>query len=341
MSHEITIKDVAKQANVSVATVSRVLNGLDRVSEKTRKKVQKVVQELNYVPNSMAVSMVTKQTHMLAVVVPEFENPFYTAVIKGTVDVASQEGYHTVVFSTNDNEKEEEAFFASSLKRNVDGIVLIGAHNNPEFYQSINKPVVLVDRYIEGSGLDGVVIDNFRGAYESTQYLIENGHQKIAIITGPLMFNDGIERIRGYEQALKDFGIDLVPEYIKQGDWFENHGCQSMKELMKLSNPPTAVFAANNMICQGAIKAIRDLNLEVGSDISLVGFDENSLADFVKPRVSVVKRPTYEMGIHAAEMLLQNLRQGDKNDSVPRKVTLGVELLKFGSVKNLGGEKDV
>lgn len=341
MSHEITIKDVAKQANVSVATVSRVLNGLDRVSEKTRKKVQKVVQELNYVPNSMAVSMVTKQTHMLAVVVPEFENPFYTAVIKGTVDVASQEGYHTVVFSTNDNEKEEEVFFASSLKRNVDGIVLIGAHNNPEFYQSINKPVVLVDRYIEGSGLDGVVIDNFRGAYESTQYLIENGHQKIAIITGPHTFNDGIERIRGYEQALKDFGIDLAPEYIKQGDWFENHGCQSMKELMKLSNPPTAVFAANNMICQGAIKAIRDLNLEIGSDISLVGFDENSLADFVKPRVSVVKRPTYEMGIHAAEMLLQNLRQGDKNDSVPRKVTLGVELLKFGSVKNLGGEKDV
>ncbi|MBA9026359.1 MULTISPECIES: LacI family DNA-binding transcriptional regulator [Bacillaceae] len=336
MTCDITIKDVAKQANVSVATVSRVLNGLDRVSDQTRKKVLKVVKELNYVPNTMAASMITKQTQMLAVVVPEIENPFYTSVIKGTVNVAKERGYNTFVFSTNDSESEEDTFFESSLRRNVDGIVLIGAHKDPVFYQKMNKPVILVDRYIDGCGLDGVIIDNFGGAYEATKYLIEYGHRDIAIITGPQTFNDGTERYWGYQQALKDNGIELVSDYQKHGDWFENNGYQSTKELMKLPKPPTAIFAANNLICQGTIKALRDLDLTIGLDVSLVGFDANDLAEFVKPRVSVVKRPTYEMGTHAAEMLIEKLKQVEKNESFPKKVTLGVELQKFGSVKYLG-----
>lgn len=333
-NREITIKDVAKKAEVSVSTVSRVLNRLDRVSEETRRIVQKAVDELNYVPNAMAASIVTKQTHMLAVVVPEIENAFYTAVIKGTVNVANSEGYRTIVFSTNDDEKEEDAFFNSSLRRTVDGIILIGAHTNPQFYCEINKPVVLVDRYIEGSGLDGVVIDNFGGTYESVKYLIDYGHHDIAIIAGPQLFNDGIERFRGYQQALHDHGIIFKDEYHKQGGWIEQTGYQSVKELMSLPNPPTAIFASNNLICQGALKALRDLEIQIGTDISIIGFDENPIAEFVKPRVSVVKRPTYKMGVHAAEMLIAKIRTNTQ-DSVPKKLSLGVELMRFGSVKNL------
>jgi len=332
---DITIKDVAKRANVSVATVSRVLNGLDRVSAETRKKVLKVIEEMNFVPNTMAASMITKQTQMLAVVVPAIENPFYTAVIQGTVEVAKREGYYAFVFSTNDKEEEENLFFEGSLSKMADGIVLIGAHKEPEFYRGIRKPVVLVDRYIEGSGLDGVVIDNFRGAYEATRFLIENNHRSIAIINGPQDFNDGKERFWGFQQALKDAGLSTNADYLRSGDWFEDNGYESTMQLMRLPNPPTAIFAANNLICQGAIKAIRDLDLVIGEDISLVGFDENELAAFTKPKVAVVKRPTYEMGVHAADRLLHIIKTKADKTSGPQKITLGVELLKSGSVKKL------
>lgn len=335
MGQKITIKEVAKQANVSVATVSRVLNGRDRVSKETKEKVLKVVKELNYVPNTTAVSMITKQTQMLAVVVPDIENPFYTAVIKGAVSVARQEGYYVFVFSTNDNVKEESIFFESAQGRNVDGVILVGAHKEEAFYKSINKPVVLVDRYIEESGLDGVVINNFRGAYDATTHFIENGHRNIAVIIGPQDFNDGTERYWGYEQALKDHNVEPVNEYYKEGDWTEKHGYESTFELMNGSNPPSAILGANNMICQGAIKALRDLKLEIGKDISLIGFDENDIAEFVEPRVSVVKRPTHEMGVHATEILIQKLSKKESTSTVPKKVTLGCELLKFGSVRNL------
>ncbi|MEN1969804.1 LacI family DNA-binding transcriptional regulator [Lentibacillus sp. N15] len=336
MSHkEITIKDVAVKANVSVATVSRVLNGLDRVSDTTRNKVQKIIEELDYEPNIMAASIITKQTKMLAVVVPEIQNPFYTAVIEGTVAVAKNEGFSTFVFSTNGSKEEEKNFFEGFLRRNVDGIILIGTHNEKEFYQGIKKPVVLVDRFIEGVGLSGVVIDNFRGAYEATNYLIENGHSEIAIITGPKDFNDGLERCWGYQQSQKDNNIESKKEYQMFGNWFEDNGYQSTKKLMELNEPPTAIFAANNLICQGTIKALRDMDIVIGKDISLVGFDENNLAEFVRPRVSVVKRPTHEMGVQATQMLIQQIKGESQIDVNPRKVTLGVELMKYGSVKRL------
>lgn len=160
---ELTIKDVARLAGVSVATVSRVMNGRDRVSDATRKKILKMIEELNFVPNTMAASMVNKKTHMIAVVVPEIQNPFYTAVIGGTVEAAKKEGFSTLVVSTYNDEAEEEEFFEGFLGRNVDGIILIGTHKEAAFYRNIRKPTILVDRFINDCGHDGVLIDNFRG----------------------------------------------------------------------------------------------------------------------------------------------------------------------------------
>lgn len=333
-NRDITIKDVAKAANVSVATVSRVINGLDRVSEATRKRVLKIIEEMNFVPSSMAASMVKKKTNMLAVVVPEVHNPFYTAVISGTVEVAKKEGFFTLVVSTNGDENQEAEYFESFLSKNVDGIILIGTHKEAEFYQGIRKPTILVDRYFNNSGHDGVMIDNNRGAYEATKHFLENGHERIAIIDGPHDFNDGKDRYWGYQRALAESGCPPEPIYHKQKNWLEDGGYQSTLELMQLEQPPTAIFAANNLICQGAIKAIRDLNLSIGGDISLIGFDENELAQFVQPRVTVVRRPTHEMGTHAAEMLITKIR-GYADETKPKKVILDVELMKHGSVKKL------
>lgn len=332
---EITIKDVAKRANVSVATVSRVMNGRDRVSDATRKKILKIIDELNFVPNTMAASMVNKKTNMLSVVVPEIQNPFYTAVIGGTVEVAKKEGFFTLVVSTNGDEAEEEEFLESFLGKNVDGIILIGTHKEAEFYRSIRKPTILVDRYINDCGHDGVLIDNFRGAYEAVKYFTEYGHERIAIIDGAHDFNDGKDRYWGYRQAMHESGLTPDPNYHKQGDWTEEDGYRFTMELLKSGEPPTAIFAANNVICTGAIKAIRDMNLRIGEDVSLIGFDENELARFVRPQVTVVGRPTSEMGLQAAEMLIQKIRGAPAEQTKLKKVVLDVELIKRGSVKNL------
>jgi len=334
-SKDITIKDVAKQAGVSVATVSRVVNGLDRVSEVTRKRVHKVIQELNFTPNTMAASIVRKKTNMLSVVVPEIQNPFYTAVIEGTEEVAKREGFFTLVISTNGEESEEDAFLDSFLGKNVDGIILIGSHRDAAFYKEIRKPTILVDRYINDSGHDGVMIDNYRGAYEATKHFMAYGHEQIAMIDGIHDFNDGKDRFWGYKQAMLEGGLTPDPRYHKQGSWSESDGYRFTMELMQSAQPPTAIFAANNLICKGAIKAIRDLNLALGEDISLIGFDENELAQFVQPQVTVVRRPTREMGVQAAEMLIQKIREEQKEASNPKKVILDVELLKRGSVKKL------
>ncbi|WP_259620183.1 LacI family DNA-binding transcriptional regulator [Paenibacillus doosanensis] len=332
---EITIKDVAKQANVSVATVSRVLNGRDRVSDATRKKILKIIEELNFVPSTMAASMVKKKTNMLAVVVPEIQNPFYTAVIGGTVEIANNEGFFTIVISTNGNETEEEEFFESFLSKNVDGIVLIGTHREAGFYRNIRKPTILVDRYINDSGHDGVLIDNYRGAYEATKHFVDYGHERIAIIDGEHDFNDGKDRYWGYRQAMLEGGLTPDPKYHKQGKWLEEDGYRFAMELLQAEQPPTAIFAANNVICKGVIRAVRDLNLQIGEDISLIGFDENELAQFVQPRVTVVARPTREMGVQAAEMLIQKIKGEPKEQAKPKKVILDVELMKYGSVKKL------
>lgn len=332
---EITIKDVAKRANVSVATVSRVMNGRDRVSDATRKKILKIIDELNFVPNTMAASMVNKKTNMLSVVVPEIQNPFYTAVIGGTVEVAKKEGFFTLVVSTNGDEAEEEEFLESFLGKNVDGIILIGTHKEAEFYRSIRKPTILVDRYINDCGHDGVLIDNFRGAYEAVKHFTEYGHERIAIIDGEHDFNDGKDRYWGYWQAMHESGLKPDPKYHKQGGWAEEDGYRFTIELLKSEEPPTAIFAANNVICTGAIKAIRDMNLRIGEDVSLIGFDENELARFVRPQVTVVGRPMSEMGLQAAEMLIQKIRGAPAEQTKLKKVVLDVELIKRGSVKNL------
>lgn len=332
---EITIKDIARLANVSVATVSRAINGRDRVSEATRKKILKIIEDVNFVPNAMAASMVNKRTHMLAVVVPEIQNPFYTAVIGGTVEAAKKEGYSTLVVSTYEDEAEEEEFFEGFLGRNVDGIILIGTHKEANFYRNIRKPAILVDRYINDCGHDGVIIDNFRGAYEAVKHFVEFGHERIAIIDGSHDFNDGKDRYWGYHQALHESGIKPAPEYHKQGKWLEEDGYRFATELMRSEQPPTAIFAANNVICTGVIKAIRDLNLVIGEDISLIGFDDNELAQFVQPRVTIVSRPTREMGVSATEILIQKIKGRTSDPSKLKKVVLDVELIKRGSVKKL------
>ena len=334
MKKELTIKDVAQRGNVSIATVSRVLNSNGRVSEATRRKILKIVDDMSYVQNNLAVSMVIKKTNILVVMVPDIFTRFYAEVIQGAEGVAKEAGFSTLVFSTKSDSKEEMDFLNGRFNKMVDGVVAIPSTNNPNVYKNFTKPIILIDRYIEGLGYDGVVIDNFGGSYNITQHLIKKGHRKIALITGPNDLNVGKERLWGYQQAHRDNGVELNQDYCFIGDWYEDNGYESVKKILSLSDRPTAIYAANCSICDGVIKAFHDYNVSIYHDISLVGFDNTVLTEFVTPKVTVVNRPTFEMGKVATQMLIDKINKKETG-SQPKKITLQVEILDRGSVKQL------
>lgn len=332
MNRQTTIKDVARIANVSVSTVSRVMNNLDRVSDEVRTRVKKVAKQLEYVPNNIAVSMVKGKSNTILVVVPDIINEYYTSVIHGVEEVAKKNGYTPIVYASNSEKEEETKLFKGPLAKMIDGAIVVPACINTDVYKQFGKPIVLVDRYITDSGLPGVVIDNFGGSYNIVKLLTESGHKKIAIVVGELTFNIGQERYLGYEQALKENGITINNEYVIHGDWYKETGYRGMKKLLEMEQRPTAVFATNNLICIGCIEALKDENMVVGRDISLVGFDDHILAGFVDNGVTVVQRPMVDMGVVAAEKLLAAL----SGENIDAKVVLDVSIKERGSIEKLG-----
>ena len=331
-----TIKDVARAAGVSIATVSRVLNRRDRVDDETRKHVFRIVEKMQYTPNNIAVSMVRKRSKILAAIIPDLINPFYSSVIHGVEAEAKENEYFTFIFSTGENPKAEHESITRDIKSMVDGVILISSNTSKNIYKRFDKPLILLDRYIDGSGLDGVVVDNFTGARTATEYLLDNNHRRIAIINGSLDMNVGVDRLRGFEQALADRGTPLPAAYRLCGGWYEEDGRRLTHELMALPEPPTAIFAANNLLCIGVIAALQELKLKIGMDISLVAFDDNPLARFHEPRVSVVERPTEEMGRVAVRMLLEKIRRdADDRERPARIMTMGTTLIRTASVRHL------
>ncbi len=332
----VTIKDVANLANVSISTVSRVLNGLDRVSPKTKSKIKKAIRELNYVQNPIAAAMITGHTNIILVLVPDFINHFFSSVIQGIEHYLKQNGFSAMVYSTGENGDIDYDLLYSKLNAFIDGLIIIPSsdHFFEYFeYKKWNKPCVIADRNIPGSVFDAVVIDNFGGIYKLCSILISANHTKIAIIAGSTRLCVGLGRLNGYKQALKDHSIQIREEYIRRGTLYQSTGYSQTKELLSLSDPPTAIIAGNNLICEGCILALDDLGLKIGEDISLVGFNDHLLARVVKPGITVVEGPTIKMGELAAQRLLCLLRGKDFTEN--REVTLDVTLIQRNSVKLL------
>ncbi len=331
-----TIKDVANRANVSISTVSRVLNGLDRVNPKTKRKIKKAIRELNYFKNPVATAMITGHTNIILVLVPDFINHFFSSVIQGIEYHLKQNGFSAMVYSTGENGDVDYELLRLKLNAFIDGLIIIPCSDNffDHFeYKKWNKPCVITDRDIARSEFDAVVVDNFGGIYKLCSILIAANHKKIAIIAGSTRLCVGQGRLNGYKQALKDNSIKIREEYIRRGALYQSTGYSQTKELLSLSDPPTAIIAGNNLISEGCILALNDLGLKIGEDISLVGFDDHLLARLVKPGITVVEGPTIKMGELAAQRLLDLLRGKDFNEN--RKVTLDVNLIQRNSVTKL------
>lgn len=333
MSDNITIRDVAKKAGVSITTVSRVLNGHSNVKEETRDLVLNAADELGFQPNSFAQTLIAKRSKMIATIMPGLTDEFHVGVIKGIENVLYPLGYHQLIFTTENNRETELEIADSLFVRMADGVILTPVSNDPELLKHFGDNLVLVDKYNPGTSTAAVVVDDFGGAYQIVSLLVKNGHEKIAIINGNDDFAVGRDRKTGYCSALLQAGINIRADYVCSGDWSERCGYDNMKQLMSLTDPPTAVFCASCDICMGAIKYLSDHDLKIAEDVSLVGFDDNVLAGFVRPGVTVVSRAVVEMGERASRMLLSMIE--DKSNSKGEVVTLETKIIERGSIKKM------
>jgi LacI family transcriptional regulator len=310
MEYKPNIQDVAKLANVSIATVSRVINNQGGVRKATEERILKAINELGYIRNAAARTMKRKETNTIGVIVPDIKNPFFPLVMAGIEQKAREKQYFTILSSTNESPIVEEEIVKNFIERGVDGVIITTANENGDHLKLLQEqgiPIVAVDRSIKSFEVDTVLVDNVKGAYQAVQHLILQGHEKIAIICGPQNTTPGRERFLGYKKALENYNIPFDERYVIQGDFGEQSGYLATQELYALDDKPTAIFSSNNLMTIGCVKALEELHWKLGSEVSFIGFDDVDIATFLNPKLSVVSRPMNALGEIAFQLLHERI----------------------------------
>jgi LacI family transcriptional regulator len=323
-----TIRDVAKRAGVAPITVSRVINKSGYVSAETRARVEAAIAELGYVPNRLARSLRLKQTHTLAMVVTDITNPFWTTVVRGVEDAANAAGFTVILCNTDESESKQDAYLQVLLQKRVDGILFVPASSAAEPVNRVQRqgvPIVVLDRWLPDARVDVVRGDSEGGAHLLVRHLLALGHRHIAVLSGPETVSTSVERVEGYRRALREAGLDEDAEQVHYGQFTQRSGYQAAQEALQRTPRPTALFAANNFIAIGALRAMGDAGLRVPEDISLVSFDDLASELIVKPFLTVVDQPAYEMGQQATELLIARLSDPASNGY--REIVLPTELI--------------
>jgi LacI family transcriptional regulator len=322
----VTIRDVAREANVSVATVSRVLNGSGPVAEETRRIIREVAGRMRYVPHSGARSLITSKTQTLGVLLPDLYGEFFSEVIRGMDDTAQRNGFHLLISRAYaDRHGIETAIRA--MRGRVDGVVVMSPDLDAESLLNLPStiPVVLLCSVSRGNAIDSLTIQNFRGAREMTAHLLSLGHRRIAIIKGSPRNYDAAERLRGYRMALREACIGHDPSLEREGDFTEAGGYTATQALLAMKDRPTAIFAANDSMAIGALSALRESGVKVPEDIAVGGFDDIPLARFMDPPLSSVHVPICELGARAVDILLNGVTH--KNGHPRRRERVSTKLV--------------
>src|SRR6185312_10938215 len=290
-----TIVEVAQRAGVSIATVSNVIRGTKRVSPAVHERVQAAIRELDYYPNEIARSLKVKQTRMLGIVLPDITNPFFPEVIRGAEDSAYDRGYFLVTANTDEQIGRERRIVSALRSYRVDGILLASAPGKDSSHiQSIMQAgisIVCLDRTVADIKTDAVLLDNVRGGRECVRHLIQGGHSRIAIITGSLTLQTGLERLRGYEEALRESDIEIDRSLVLQGDFRDESGYRLGKELLQRQVKPTAIFVCNGVMTLGVLKAFEELGVRCPEDIALATFDDLAVDRSFHPHLTAVVQP--------------------------------------------------
>jgi LacI family transcriptional regulator len=337
-----TIRRLAEVSGVSIGTVSRALNGYADVRPETRERIMRLARELDYTPAAAARSLKTQRSHVIGVFLetgeghPDLQHPFFHEVLVGLKNTIGPGGYDLLLFASEHpgNGYGKHSYLKRCRHHNVEGVVLMGIDpEDPEVRRLVRSelPTVGVDVALEGPSTAFVISDNVDGASRAVRHFHSLGHRRIATITGLMETRPGVERLRGYRQAIQACGLAYRDEYVAYGDFYAESGRRAMADLLALDEPPTAVFAASDMMALGAIRAAGDAGLGVPVDVSVIGFDDMQLAGHMNPPLTTIRQDKAGLGAAAGTALLR-LIEGER-DGVNPSTVLPVELIRRGSTR--------
>lgn len=313
----ITIYDVAREANVSMATVSRVVNGNPNVKPTTRKKVLNVIEELGYRPNAVARGLASKKTTTVGAIIPDISSIFYAELARGIEDIATMYKYNIILSNSDQNKDKELQLIDTMLEKQVDGLIFMGGHISEEHVQQFKTspvPVVLAATYDEHAAVPSVNIDYEQAAYDATKFLIDGGNKQPAFICGQDDGHINELKYNGYTRALKESGGSVNEDYIIREDYSYDSGAEAVQKLLVLSERPTAVFVASDEMALGVIHGAQDKGYRVPGDLEVVGFDNTRLATMVRPTLSTVVQPMYDIGAVAMRLLTKFMNKEEVED---------------------------
>ncbi|GAB2692643.1 catabolite control protein A [Paenibacillus thermoaerophilus] len=329
----VTIYDVAREAGVSMATVSRVVNNNPNVKPQTRKKVFEAIERLGYRPNAVARGLASKKTTTVGVVIPDISNSIFSEVARGIEDIANMYHYNIILCNADKRKEKEIRVVNTLLEKQVDGLLFMGGTVTDEHlqaFQSATVPIVLCGTTDEKQTMPSVDIDHEKAAYDAVKMLIDNGHREIGMISGTLQdLSNGYSRYAGYKKALEQAGIPLREEYVRIGNYRYESGMEVMRYFLELPNRPTAIFSATDEMAIGAIHAIQDQGLRVPDDISIISVDNIRMASMVRPQLTTVAQPMYDIGAVSMRLLTKLM---NKETVDMTRVVLPHELIRRKSV---------
>lgn len=330
-----TIRKLAEQLGVSVATVSRVLNNYPDVAAETREKVLAAIREQDFTPDRAARSLVTGRSHVIGIVLatgaghPDLQHPFFQEVLVGLKSAVGALGYDLLLFSTvqSGNDFGRHRYLSRARHHRVDGLVLMGVdRDDPEIQELVGSeiPCMAVDLDLQGGRTGNVMSDNVDGAAVAVRHLHEIGHRRIALIGGPTSTRPGVDRLLGYRREVQRLGLPYRPEYVREGDFYPESGYQAMAALLDLAEPPTAVFAAADLMAAGAIQAIAERGLSVPKDVAVVGFDDIQIAPLLQPSLTTIRQDKQGLGAAAGEAIARLIEEPELE---PPIISVPVELV--------------
>jgi len=313
----VKLEDIAKETGFSISTVSRVLSNSNYpVSESIRAEVLRVAGMMGYEPNIAARSLRTDRTNTIGIIVDDLLSPFTPPIVRGIQDYLNENGFLSLIVNSDWDPNQEQAAIKTLLSRPVDGIIFVeySHQTTSDVLERSHKPRVFVHRLFGSPIKNSVVPDDYYGASLATEHLINLGHRRIGYINGPENWHTCRARLSGYRDTLASHALVFNSEYVQPGDWEIESGYAAAKSLLQLAEPPTAIFAANDLMALGAIYAVQDSGLRVPEDLAVVGYDNRNFTKTFRPKITTVNLPVIEMGRVAAELLLKQLAEGRKEE---------------------------
>ncbi|MBR3380687.1 MAG: catabolite control protein A [Bacillus sp. (in: Bacteria)] len=318
--NNVTIYDVAREANVSMATVSRVVNGNPNVKPTTRKKVLEAIDRLGYRPNAVARGLASKKTTTVGVIIPDISSIFYSELARGIEDIATMYKYNIILSNSDQNTDKELHLLNTMLGKQVDGIVFMGGNITDVHVEEFKRspvPIVLAASVEEQAQTPSVNINYEQAIYDSVQLLVEKGHKRIAFVSGPMSEPiNSVRKLAGYKRALEEAGIAFDEALVAEGDYSYDSGIEALANLLEQSDKPTAVIAATDEMALGVIHGAQDRGVSIPEDLEVIGFDNTRLSLMVRPQLTTVVQPTYDIGAVAMRLLTKLMNKEQVEDQI-------------------------